>query len=513
MSIKDLQVPFQLRTYRVTTVLVGALIFGIAALGLTGYFAPDSIRSLGPLFAIALVLMAVLAGAVLYAGHLSLKHEVRHAAMDFEHYLASTHLDYLTGAVTRSFFLTELKNRLRRLDEEPVAFVQIDMDHLKQLNDSSGHAAGDAALRHLATTIGKSLPEAIVGRLGGDEFGVIILGHDDVDAISTVLRQMLDALNVPIFISGRHVSLSASVGFAVAPRHASQTDDLMSKADLALYKGKKTGRNAVVAFEDDLHYDERQKRFIERELRAAVLMNELELHYQPIFASDGTTLRSYEALVRWNHPVRGMIPPSDFIPVAESSQIIDMLGDWVLKRACADFAALETPSVSVNVSPVQLRRPEFADRFIATLAKAGVAPHSIAVEITETVPLADEGIEMVNLERLKKLGTPIVIDDFGSGNASLSYLKRSFFDILKIDRSYVENVVSSRLDSLMIASICRVARATNMTVVAEGIETPDQMYTVATAGVTALQGFLLGRPQSLRAILAERRTPGTEHAA
>lgn len=493
-----------LRTLRMVFLSAVSLILAIAAAGIFALSAPELDQSLSAAIGAGLVAAALLAIVLLVAGYYGLRNNLRRAAEYFERGMVSAQRDALTGALDRSCFLAELKRRLRSAADEPLAFVQIDMDRLKQINDGSGHAAGDCALQHLTATIERTLPDSVVGRLGGGEFGVIISGHDNIQAISRVCRQMLDALSAPTLIAGRYASLSASAGFAVAPLHATQTATLMSKADLALYRGKSLGRNAVVAFDEDMHRDERHRRFIERELRAAIMMEELDLFYQPILLADGHTLKSYEALVRWNHPVRGLIPPSEFIPIAESSELIDRLGEWVLKRACADHAALQAPSISVNVSPVQLRRPDFAERFAAILRAAGVHPTAIAVEITENVPLIDEGAEKFNLDGLKRLGVRIAIDDFGSGNASLSYLRRTSFDILKIDRSYVENVVSNRFDALMIASICRIARAANMTIVAEGIETEAQMHAVTAAGVTALQGYFLGRPQPLPAILAER---------
>ena len=503
----------QLRTYRATATLIVVLIVAVTVTAMVGYFAPEVVRPFQFPVGAAMVFGAALIAVLAYSVYLGFREDMKHAVTTFEQGLASAHRDVLTGAMTRAYFLTELKNRLRRLDEEPVAFVQIDMDHLKQLNDGAGHVAGDAALRHMTATIEQVLPQALIGRLGGDEFGIIILGSDNIQAVARVCRQVLDALSVPTPIGGRHVSLSASIGFAVAPRHANQTDDLISKADLALYQGKKMGRNAVVAFHEDMLSDERHKRFIERELRAAILTSELDLFYQPIYLADGETLKSYEALVRWNHPVRGLIAPSDFVPVAEESVLIEQLGEWVLRRACEEFAALETPSLSINVSPVQLRRSDFAGRFAAILEEACIDPGCIAVEITENVPLAEAGVEMTNVDALKALGVRIAIDDFGSGNASLSYLRRAAFDIVKIDRSYVDKIATSPLDSLMIASICRIARAARMSVIAEGIENADQMAAVTAAGVTALQGFHLGRPQPLRTILAARRGIGAEHAA
>ncbi len=513
MNRNALHATRHLRNFRLIFLSAGLLVSALAATGIAAVFAPPLAQGLNVTVAAGLATAGFVAIVLFFAGYYDLRAHLRRAAEMFESGIASAQRDALTGALNRACFLAELKTRLRAAAEQPLAFVQIDMDHLKQMNDGSGHAAGDCALQHLTATIEQTLPDAVVGRLGGDEFGVIISGHDNVQAISRVCRQMLDTLSKPTLISGRYASLSASAGFAVAPLHASQTDDLMSKADLALYKGKSSGRNAVIAFDEDMHRDERHRRFIERELRAAIMMEELDLHYQPILLADGHTLKSYEALVRWNHPVRGLIPPSEFIPIAESSELIDRLGEWVLKRACADYAALQAPSISVNVSPVQLRRPDFSERFAAILEAADVTPAAIAVEITENVPLTDEGAEKANLDGLKRLGVRIAIDDFGSGNASLSYLRRTSFDILKIDRSYVENVVTNRFDSLMIASICRIARAANMTIIAEGIETEAQMHAVTDAGVTALQGFYHGRPQPLAAILAERQAGSAANAA
>lgn len=513
MSRNVLHASTHLRSFRLVSFAAAVLVAGIAGTGLFALFAPSVSPALSVTLAAGLAAMALLIGVLFYAGYVSLRRDLAQASDFFERGLASAHKDALTGTLNRSYFLSELGARLKRADTEPLAFIQIDMDRLKQINDGSGHAAGDAALQHLAATVEHSLPSAIIGRLGGDEFGVIVPGYNNLQALSRVCRQMLDALTAPTAIAGRNLCLSATAGFAVAPLHATLTDELMSKADLALYRGKQSGRNTVVAFDEDMHRDERHRRFIERDLRAAILMEELDLHYQPIFASDGKTLLSHEALVRWNHKVRGLISPTEFIPVAEGSELIDRLGEWVLRRACQDYAALAAPSLSVNVSPVQLRRPDFADRVAAILAETSVPPEAIAVEITENVPLADEGPEKVNLDNLKRLGVRIAIDDFGSGNASLSYLKRTSFDILKIDRSYVEHVNTNRFDALMIASVCRIARAANMRVVAEGIENAEQMRAVTAAGVTALQGFYLGRPRPLAAILADRRPAAAASAA
>jgi len=487
-------------------VAIGAGVLIVTAIGLTAFATIEAVASPEAQFT-ALAgagLLGLLTLLLLRYGYFVLKRSMMTAAAANKALMASAHQDSLTGALTRSYFLKELKGLVHHASRHAVGYIQLDMDHLKQLNDGSGHAAGDAALAHLVARVRKALPEAMIGRLGGDEFGIAIIGCDSRKAIRRVCEQILKELETPVSIAARHVRLGATMGIALAPADASSVDELISKADLALYQGKKQGRNTVVLFEEDMHRDERHQRFIERELRAAILMNQLELYYQPIFEADGVTLRSYESLVRWEHPVRGTISPGDFIHIAEKSDLIDKLGEWVLRRACRDMAALDAPSIAVNVSAAQLRRSDFADRFAAILATADIDGSKLTVEITETVPLAAYGTEKTNLDALRALDVKIAIDDFGAGNASLGYIKQFSFDVLKIDRSYVEGITENRLDAMMVSAICRIARTAGMEVVAEGVETEAQLTILRGAGNIALQGFLLGRPQPLPVILAAR---------
>ncbi|WP_375452411.1 putative bifunctional diguanylate cyclase/phosphodiesterase [uncultured Devosia sp.] len=410
--------------------------------------------------------------------------------------LASVNRDALTGAFSRSYFIAQMRSHVYHGSLEAMGYMQLDMDNLKVLNDSHGHSAGDAALTHLVRTITALVPTAIVGRLGGDEFGIAIPAHDNKPALRRLGEQLLRELDRPVLIGGRPVALSATIGIALAPADASEAGDLISKADLALYKGKRAGRHSVVAFDADMLGDERHRRFVERELRAALLLDELELHYQPVFIADGRTVRSYEALVRWQHKVRGTIAPGAFIAIAEQSELIDKLGEWVLRRACLDLPELGVP-VAVNVSPAQLRRPEFARRFAAILAETGTDPHRLIVEVTETVPMSGKGQEQEHLDALRQTGVRIAIDDFGAGHASLQYLRGFAFDIIKIDRTYVSNMVRSRIDSMIVSAICDIARSLPVEVIAEGIETGEQLAMLQQAGCTGLQGFLLGRPLPL----------------
>lgn len=487
-----------LAIYRCVALGVVGLLTASLAIGVT---AADAAWPL--VTAIAIYIGAL---TLLVIGDASLRSRLKTISADRALMLATAHRDALTGAFTRSYFLALLREDVKHEPDVSIGYMQIDMDHLKVLNDGSGHAAGDAALVHLAKTVTRLLPGAIVGRLGGDEFGIAIKSIENKAALRRLGDQILHELGEPIHIGGRPVRLSATIGVAIAPFDAQDADQLISKADLALYKGKRSGRHVTVAFEEDMLVDERHKRFIERDLRAAILLNELDLHYQPIFANDGESVKSYESLVRWQHSVRGTIMPSDFIPIAEESDLIDKLGDWVLRRACLDFEALGAPAIGINVSAVQLRRPDFADRFMQILGETGMQGDRLIVEVTETVPMQAGTIELANLLALRTAGVRVAIDDFGAGYASLEYLRGFNFDIIKIDRSYVANLPGGRADALIVSAICKIARSLQVEVVAEGIETEAQMRFLKRSGCAGLQGYLLGRPQPLR-VVTKSRTP------
>ncbi|WP_417583748.1 putative bifunctional diguanylate cyclase/phosphodiesterase [Pelagibacterium sp.] len=415
--------------------------------------------------------------------------------------IASLNRDALTGAFNRKYFLDQLREMVRAAERMPVAYMQIDMDHLKAINDGSGHATGDQALVRLVRTLQELVPGAVIGRLGGDEFALALTGVSSKAALKRVGERVLEALDRPGPLAGRDVRLSATMGIAIAPADAGDADTLISKADLALYKGKNGGRGQVIAFERELLSEERYQRFIERELRAAILMDELEVHYQPVFGRDGRK-RSVEALVRWRHSVRGMISPGVFVPIAEQSDLIAKLGQWVLRRVCSDVARLPTEMVAINVSAAELRQPDYAARFAEEIAAAGLLGARFIVEITETAPLHKNSTERKNLEFLRALGVLIAVDDFGAGHASLGYLRDLSFDILKIDRVYVAEITSRPVDSMIVESICKIAQSLGVDVIAEGVETPEQHAALLDLGCTGFQGFLLGRPLSLGAEIA-----------
>ncbi len=271
-------------------------------------------------------------------------------------------LDVATGAFSRRHFLEILKDVLGKpLEPRPAILLLMDLDHFKHLNDSFGHQCGDRALRHFVSTIEKEISGAIIGRLGGDEFGAVVTGSD-IEEAHAAAERLIAALRSGLAYEGKSIALSASIGLAACPLHASDAAELMAVADLALYESKRAGRSRVTLFDTNMVADRRRGRSLERELRAAIYLNDLRLEYQPLVNGDGS-LYAVEALVRWQHPVRGMIPPSEFIPLAEQSALIDMVGTWVFQRACLDIRHMPDLRISINVSGEKLMRDDIVLNF------------------------------------------------------------------------------------------------------------------------------------------------------
>ncbi len=473
------------------------LVAGLTAIVLAGLGVANMVwDNASPVLSWAILGLAGAIPLMLAAAHKLVRRRLLETEQAIANALDLANRDALTGAFTRSYFLGMLQDHTEAGALGAMGYLQIDMDNLKVLNDSAGHGAGDAALVALVRELRVLMPNAIIGRLGGDEFGVLIPGHDNKPALCRVGQRLLRQLDEPRSIGGRMTRLSATIGVALAPGDSDDPNELIAIADLALYKGKQAGRGCVVPFDPDMLGDERHRRFVERELRAALLMDELELHYQPVVDSRSGLVRSHEALVRWRHKVRGMIPPSQFIPIAEQSSLIDRLGEWVLRRACLDQAQLGTP-IAVNVSPVQLRRQDFVANFLSILEETGMMPSLIILEITENAPLATGSVEMDNLARLRSMGMRIAIDDFGAGHASLHYLRDFSFDIIKIDRTYVADFADNPVNAMIVSAVCDIANSLSLDVIAEGIETEEQRHLLTEAGCSGLQGYHLGRPMPL----------------
>lgn len=479
-------------------------LLGVAALGLIAAMVAFAFRETWPegsrhwevtgwlLGALLLALLGMV-GATYYWFRSSMRHLIQLSQAR----LRMVVTDSLTGALTRASFLDHMRRAFSGTTDKSIGYIHVDMDNLKIINDTYGHKAGDAALAHLVAVIRRAAPEGVVGRLGGDEFAVLFENLSSREVLAASAQAILDALSRPVDLKGIALQLSATLGVALAPEDGDCVETLLANADLALYVGKGAGRGRVVPFDREMSKDEQQARFMERELRGAILLDQLTVHYQPIVDIQGQKIGHYEALVRWQHPYRGMISPADFIPVAERSTLIDTLGDWVLRRVCRERASLEAVSISVNVSLMQLRRAGFAQRFLGILADTDTPLEAIVVEITETVRLSADAIEMRNLELLMDAGVRIAIDDFGSGATSLDYLRRLRFDAIKIDRSYIVNASLDPVSMALIAAVANIGRALDIKVVAEGVETEEQKRMLQAAGCTHLQGYLFGRPQAL----------------
>ena len=475
------------------------LAIGATAMGALGI---SRNPSSGGAFAISIVATALALMALMYMRSNIVQRLRSAAAAEAEkHHLLVR--DAVTGAMTRRYFLETLGEGLGTLrSRRDAALLLIDLDHFKQLNDTFGHQFGDLALAHLVRVAGQVFAKATVGRLGGDEFGVIV-PHANLAVINRQVQQLLDAMRTGKLHEGKVIPLSVSVGVALAPIHASTASDLMLLADLALYESKAAGRGKATVFDEEMLSDKRYRRLVERELRAAIYLGELELHYQPIVDTDGA-VRAFEGLVRWRHPVRGLISPAEFIPIAERSTLIDMLGEWVFRRACADVGHLGR-RIGFNVSGEQLKRDEIVSMCERVLRETGCSATQFVIEITETVATAATPEILGRLKALRGLGFHIALDDFGTGHCGFNYLKTLPVDSVKIDRSYVSSLINDRVAQIFVSALAQIAGIQDITIVAEGVETEEEFTLARAAGCRRFQGYLFGRPVPLEEIGASAR--------
>lgn len=465
-------------------------------LGILGV-ASAALRLSGSLAALALAGAVVCAwgATLLLMAHLRRRviaiHREREALREREAY-GHSH-DDATGALTRASFLAACDERFRKTEAgESHALLLIDLDYLKQINDAFGHEIGDAALRRLSSVAEAVAPDAFFGRLGGDEFA--LLQHGSPERAVAVASRFLADLAQTVNCAGRSISLSASIGIACASGPRIAIDEMMRHADLALYESKRGGRAQATLFDIEMLRDQNRDRFIERELRAAILMDELELAYQPIVGVENE-LRACEALIRWRHPVRGVIAPSDFVPVAEHSLLIDMLGEWVLRRACRDFAEEPQIKVGVNFSASQFKRDDVVSMVERVLRETGMPATRLVIEITESVAMNASEAVLERLRRLRAMGIRVALDDFGAGHCGFSYLRNFPVDSIKIDRSFVGKLAESEVDRTILLALTQVSHALGLRIVAEGIETEDQRLIAGVAGCNFFQGYHIARPQ------------------
>lgn len=418
------------------------------------------------------------------------------------------HHDVLTGLFNRATFAQALEAAIERSQAEgsTAALLCLDIDNFKLVNDTHGHAAGDVALRSLADLMRKLVREGDpMARLGGDEFAVLIDGHNCELVATRVALSLLESF--PQDIEGRKGNqLGLSIGIASIPRDAQTAADAMHCADVALYQAKRGGKGRHVVYSSELGASRRERMKLEQDLRAAIEAGDLQLAYQPIFDARGC-ICSVEALARWDHPVRGWIPPSEFIALAEESGLIVELGEACLARARRDIddwraRGCETVPVALNVSAQQLRREEDRERFLARLTSLALGPRDVEFELTESVMFEDLHNPASILVRLQSMGFTLAIDDFGTGYSSLAYLRRMRCRKLKIDRAFVRGVHADKDNAMLVDSIVRVAHSMNMLVVAEGVESAAEQRCLADLGCDQFQGFGLSKPQFAEVIAA-----------
>jgi diguanylate cyclase (GGDEF)-like protein/PAS domain S-box-containing protein len=424
-----------------------------------------------------------------------------------------THLalhDMLTGLPNRAL----LAERMRHMIDEchatnkPAALLLLDLDRFKVINDTRGHQAGDMMLRQVAERINNALrPGDFAARIGGDEFAVILQYVEDEADVSAICQNMLRQIAVPYSIGGVDQLIGCSIGVALIPEDGSSADELLRLADLAMYEAKSTGRNCHCFFSPRLNQVAQLNATVEADLRDALARDQFVLEYQPIVDTTTNEYVGLEALLRWNHPVRGRLMPSDFIRVANDSGLIDSIGKWVIAAACkqiAEFmrAGIDIPHIAVNVSPRQFQTQGICAEVLSNIEAFGVPRGKLTIEITEELLLDQNQLVLTDLATLRENGVEISIDDFGTGYSSLQYLRDLPATRLKIDQTFISRIEHSATDRAIISTIAHLAHALKMRVVAEGVETDGQYALLRASGCDEVQGYLIGRPLTIAQLYA-----------
>ena len=414
------------------------------------------------------------------------------------------HHDALTNLPNRLRLRQAMENELARVQRgESVAVLCLDLDHFKSVNDTLGHPVGDRLLEAVAERLRQNVRDVdIVARVGGDEFAIVQVAAEQPRGAIILADRLIETLAKPFDLDGHQVVIGTSIGIALAPLDGLDTDQLIKNADMALYRAKADGRGVFRFFEPEMDAKMQARRTLEIDLRKALAEGEFELFYQPLVNLASNEVSGFEALLRWNHPTRGLVPPSEFIPIAEEMGLIVPLGERILRQACAEAAGWpDDIKVAVNLSPVQFKSKTLALAVTSALASSGLPPHRLELEITESVLLQDNETTLTTLHQLRQLGVRISMDDFGTGYSSLSYLRSFPFDKIKIDQSFVRDL-SGKEDSLaIIRAVAGLGRNLGMATTAEGVETREQLGYLRQEGCTEVQGYLFSRPLPARNII------------
>jgi diguanylate cyclase (GGDEF)-like protein len=397
-----------------------------------------------------------------------------------------------------------------------LAVLMLDLDRFKEINDTLGHPVGDSLLQAIAARLRACVGEsALIARLGGDEFAVIVHVSDPIEEVTALAERLTGALSEPLDLGDHHVITGASMGIALAPRDASDSDEILKCADLALYWAKSCGRGAFRFFQPELDWQMRARRDLERDMREALANGEFELYYQPIVDAKRGDILGCEALLRWHHPTRGLVSPAEFIPLAEETGLIVPIGEWVLRTACKEAAKWpDNLTLAVNLSSAQFRSKKLVSVVEEALLDSGLPPQRLELEVTETAIMHDSESVFAALHQLHGLGVRIALDDFGTGYSSLSFLQRFAFDKVKIDRSFVNELTAASEEARLIArAVVRFAVSLGKTTTAEGVETREQQDILRAESCAEMQGYYFSRPKPAadiaRMLSARAKTPAT----
>ena len=407
------------------------------------------------------------------------------------------HYDNLTGLANRYLFNERLRSALSQ-DDQPqnVVLFYLDLDNFKAVNDTRGHLVGDRLLREVGTRLEKEVRgQDLVARLGGDEFAVLLETRAGAGMLIERAHRFLAVIREPFEIDGHSYRISGSIGIAKRSDGCGEAEELMRRADLALFAAKAKGRDTIALYDHAMDHAARERREIETDLREAVARNQLNIHYQPVIDLDSGQVSGYEALLRWYHPQRGVVRPDDFLGVAEETGMIVPIGEWVIRKALEETSRWSGDfRIAINLSPTQVRSPHLVDVVARAIHAYGIRPARVEFEITEHVLMQKSNVCVGNLEKLRELGAKIALDDFGVGYSSLSYLRRFPFDRIKIDKDFVEGIETCSDNKAIVSSITRLAEALGMAATAEGVETRGQLDLLRELGCQEAQGYLICEP-------------------
>jgi diguanylate cyclase (GGDEF)-like protein len=404
--------------------------------------------------------------------------------------------DELTNLPNRLFFREQIENRLTQIDrDQKFAVLCLDLDDFKSVNDTLGHPFGDKLLRQVGERLRSCLREGDnLARLGGDEFALLQGGITQPTDTASLMTRIIEVISAPFDLAGHQVVIGISIGVAVAPTDAADPDQLLKNADLALYRAKADGRGTYRFFEAEMDARMQARRALELDLRRALMKGEFEVYYQPLVNMKTELICGFEALIRWNHPERGIVSPAEFIPLAEETALVVPIGEWVLRQACEEAA--KWPSeicIAVNLSAAQFKTPGLSQIVFNALANSGLAADRLELEITESVLLYNSKSTLDTLHHLRALGVRISMDDFGTGYSSLSYLRSFPFNKIKIDQSFVHDLSTNKDSMAIIRAVVGLGNSLGMVTTGEGVETQEEVDYLKREGCTEAQGYFFGK--------------------